>query len=460
MASFNGNNNNSRRRSSFSAAMEFLASSKSSRNGSSDEEMNINNSSSSNFNNLPPDQMLSIMYEGFNSENRGDLWFHLSGANRLKANSDGDTYGKLIRKLDDTTTADDAEHVNSIKVAIENDLKRYKPDRLSTNPLYNPSNNNTKKKNKTSGVISFLSTNVGKLRRICLALALYIPDVGYNQAYLPIVRFVCRVTCFGEDDIFWFLAAFLSFTLPPYFSTDMIGVRTDQYILKQLVKRYFKNVKVHLECIEVDFGLLTYHWFVSSLVDQVSHEVLLRTWDMILLIGSHQIFIPMLFTISKMQDTIENYTTTKEVKDHFDSTLKSITVDEFNKASVLFYNTNAYILETRRISNETSSSKTLSPKSFISKLSSKNVLQKNDTITRNKMDNNDNAVVKKSAIKKSKEKRYKKIMKLNIQLDKINKNIQIVENKLHSMKQNKNKIELQLHEALVNDQNISVLEDH
>ena len=168
----------------------------------------------------------------------------------------------------------------------------------------------------------------------------------------------------------------------------------------------------------------------------------------------------MLFTISKMQDTIENYTTTKEVKDHFDSTLKSITVDEFNKASVLFYNTNAYILETRRISNDTSSSKTLSPKSFISKLSSKNVLQKNDTITRNKMDNNDNAVVKKSAIKKSKEKRYKKIMKLNIQLDKINKNIQIVENKLHSMKQNKNKIELQLHEALVNDQNISVLEDH
>ena len=76
------------------------------------------------------------------------------------------------------------------------------------------------------------------------------------------------------------------------------------------------------------------------------------------------------------------------------------------------------------------------------------------------MDNNDNAVVKKSAIKKSKEKRYKKIMKLNIQLDKINKNIQIVENKLHSMKQNKNKIELQLHEVLVNDQNISVLEDH
>ena len=69
-------------------------------------------------------------------------------------------------------------------------------------------------------------------------------------------------------------------------------------------------------------------------------------------------------------------------------------------------------------------------------------------------------LVKKSAIKKSREKRYKKIMKLNIQLDKINKNIQIVENKLHSMKQNKNKIELQLHEALVNDQNISVLEDH
>ena len=43
------------------------------------------------------------------------------------------------------------------------------------------------------------------------------------------------------------------------------------------------------------------------------------------------------------------------------------------------------------------------------KLSSKNISQKNNTITGNKMDNNDNAVVKKSAIKKSREKRYKKL---------------------------------------------------
>ena len=68
-------------------------------------------------------------------------------------------------------------------------------------------------------------------------------------------------------------------------------------------------------------------------------------------------------------------------------------------------------------------------------------------------------VVKKNAIKKSKANREKRIKQLNTKLEKLNKNIQLVENKLNVMNRNKYTIELKLHEALVNDQNISVLEE-
>ena len=158
-----------------------------------------------------------------------------------------------------------------------------------------------------------------------------------------------------------------------------------------------------------------------------------------------------------MEDTIQNLTTTKEVKQLFDSTLKNINVDEFNKSSVLFYTTHAYIIETRRTSTEAFTSKTSSPQSFLSKLK-RNSLNKNEKNKRGGRDDNDD-VVKKNAIEKSKANRDKRIKQLNTKLEKLNKNIQLVENKLNVMNRNKYAIELKLHEALVNDQNISVLEE-
>ena len=180
----------SKKRSSFSVAMDFLSSS--SKKASAGEKLEP---AATNFYKLPPDLMLSMLDGGIHAGNRGLIWFHLSGANALRANNDSDTYGKLIRNMEN---ADD-ESLNELKITIENDLKRYNPQRASTNPLYN------KKSIATDGqkgsMISFLSTDVGKMRRICLALALHFPKIGYNQAYLPIVRFVQDSIRYEEHDV-------------------------------------------------------------------------------------------------------------------------------------------------------------------------------------------------------------------------------------------------------------------
>ena len=181
----------SKKRSSFSVAMDFLSSS--SKKASAGEKLEP---AATNFYKLPPDLMLSMLDGGIHAGNRGLIWFHLSGANALRANNDSDTYGKLIRNMEN---ADD-ESLNELKITIENDLKRYNPQRASTNPLYNQTSIATDRQ-KGGRMISFLSTDVGKMRRICVALALHFPKIGYNQAYLPIVRFVQDSIRYEEHDV-------------------------------------------------------------------------------------------------------------------------------------------------------------------------------------------------------------------------------------------------------------------
>ena len=184
-------NEHPKKRSSFSVAMDFLSSS--SKKASAGDKLEP---ATTNFYKLPPDLMLSMLDGGIHAGNRGLIWFHLSGANALRANSDGDTYGRLIRNMEKT----DDKSLNELKITIENDLKRYTPQRASTNPLYNKTSAATDRQ-KGSGIISFVTTNVGKMRRICLALALHFPKIGYNQAYLPIVRFVQDSIGYEEHDV-------------------------------------------------------------------------------------------------------------------------------------------------------------------------------------------------------------------------------------------------------------------
>eukprot|EP00944_MAST-04C_sp_MAST-4C-sp1_P002376 g2376.t1 len=221
----------------------------------------------------------------------------------------------------------------------------------------------------------------------------------------------------------------------------MSGVRVDQYILEVLVKRYFRKVSNHLDSIEVDLGLLTYHWFLSVLVDQIPLKMLLKTWDMILLLGSQAIFDPILMAFHKMEETIEQYRTTKDVKEHFNHALGSIDSNDFQKALILFHNAHPYIQETRRIYPVPSSPR------FFAK-------QNRKTVQQSKNHGRDIQ----QAVQKSKANRYQKIMQLNLSIEKMDKSISTSEMKLKSLHAKRSNLEAKLQGLIVKNQNISVLE--
>ena len=70
--------------------------------------------------------------------------------------------------------------------------------------------------------------------------------------------------------------------------------------------------------------------------------MLFKTWDIILLLGSQAIFDPILMAFNKMEETIEEYRTTKDVKQHFNHALGSIDSNDLKKALVLFHNAHPY----------------------------------------------------------------------------------------------------------------------
>ena len=222
----------------------------------------------------------------------------------------------------------------------------------------------------------------------------------------------------------------------------MSGVRVDQYILEVLVKRYFRKVSNHLDSIEVDLGLLTYHWFLSVLVDQIPLKMLLKTWDMILLLGSQAIFDPILMAFHKMEETIEQYRTTKDVKEHFNHALGSIDSNDFQKALILFHNAHPYIQETRRIYPIPSSPR------FFAK-------QNRKTVQQSKNHGRDIQ----QAVQKSKANRYQKIMQLNLSIEKMDKSISNSELKLKTLRAKRSNLETKLQRLIVENQNISVLEE-
>ena len=224
----------------------------------------------------------------------------------------------------------------------------------------------------------------------------------------------------------------------------MSGVRVDQYILEVLVKRYFRKVSDHLDSIEVDLGLLTYHWFLSVLVDQIPLKMLFKTWDIILLLGSQAIFDPILMAFNKMEETIEQYRTTKDVKQHFNHALGSIDSNDLKKALVLFHNAHPYIQETRRIYPIASS-----PPSFAKRKRKIGLQSKNHGGDTTRLQ---------EALQKSKANRYQKIMQLNLSIEKMDKSISTSEMKLKSLHAKRSNLEAKLQGLIVKNQNISVLE--
>uniref|UniRef100_A0A8D1BDA5 Small G protein signaling modulator 3 n=1 Tax=Sus scrofa TaxID=9823 RepID=A0A8D1BDA5_PIG len=150
------------------------------------------------------------------------LWMRLSGALQKKRSSEL-TYRELVKNSsnDDTMAAKQ----------IEKDLLRTMP----SNACF----------------ASESSVGVPRLRRVLRALAWLYPEIGYCQGTGMVAA--CLLLFLEEEDAFWMMCAIIEDLLPAsYFSTTLLGVQTDQRVLRHLIVQYLPRLDKLLQ--EHDIG--------------------------------------------------------------------------------------------------------------------------------------------------------------------------------------------------------------
>ncbi|TGZ74123.1 hypothetical protein CRM22_001118 [Opisthorchis felineus] len=155
------------------------------------------------------DRLRSLVLNGLPEKLRGRLWMVLSGAENELCVHPG-YYAELVRQTEG--------RVNFVVEEIERDLHRSLPE----HPAYHT------------------SEGIAALRRVLTTYAYRNPSVGYCQS-MNIVTSVLLLYC-TEEEAFWLLTAICERLLPDYYDSRVVGVRIDQYILRDLLEENIPNI--------------------------------------------------------------------------------------------------------------------------------------------------------------------------------------------------------------------------
>ncbi|XP_008327899.1 small G protein signaling modulator 3 [Cynoglossus semilaevis] len=206
------------------------------------------------------DRLRTLVLGGVPHTMRPQIWMRLSGALQKKRTSEI-SYREIIKNSsnEDCTTAKQ----------IEKDLLRTMP----TNACFN----------------TMTSVGVPRLRRVLRGLAWLYPDIGYCQGTGMVVS--CLLLFLEEEDVLWMMCALIEDLLPPaYFSSTLLGVQTDQRVLRQLIVQYLPALDRLLQDHDIELSLITLHWFLTSFASVVDIRLLLRIWDLLFYQGSLVLF--------------------------------------------------------------------------------------------------------------------------------------------------------------------------
>ncbi|XP_008273415.2 small G protein signaling modulator 3 isoform X2 [Oryctolagus cuniculus] len=210
---------------------------------------------------LPRSEKLrSLVLAGIPHGMRPQLWMRLSGALQKKRNSEL-SYREMVKNSssDETVAAKQ----------IEKDLLRTMP----SNACF----------------ASVDSIGVPRLRRVLRALAWLYPEIGYCQGTGMVAA--CLLLFLEEEDAFWMMCAVIEDLLPAsYFSTTLLGVQTDQRVLRHLIVQYLPRLDRLLQEHDIELSLITLHWFLTAFASVVHVRLLLRIWDLFFYEGSLVLF--------------------------------------------------------------------------------------------------------------------------------------------------------------------------
>uniref|UniRef100_W5MUJ4 Growth hormone regulated TBC protein 1a n=2 Tax=Lepisosteus oculatus TaxID=7918 RepID=W5MUJ4_LEPOC len=197
--------------------------------------------------------------KGIPNEHRSLIWMTASGAQEQMEKNPG-YYRKLL----------EAEHDAKLVDTIKTDLNRTFPDNIQFRKTAEPCLQHA-------------------LFNVLVAYGHHNKNVGYCQGMNFITGYLIIVTK-DEEKSFWLLEALLGRILPDYYTPAMLGLKTDQEVLGELVRLKVPAVSQIMVQHNVMWTLVVSRWFICLFIDILPVETVLRIWDCMFYEGSKIIF--------------------------------------------------------------------------------------------------------------------------------------------------------------------------
>uniref|UniRef100_A0A8D2KZ60 Growth hormone-regulated TBC protein 1 n=1 Tax=Varanus komodoensis TaxID=61221 RepID=A0A8D2KZ60_VARKO len=165
------------------------------------------------------------------------------------------------------------------------------------------------------------------LYNVLVAYGHHNQSVGYCQGMNFIAGYLILITR-NEEESFWLLDALIGRILPDYYSPEMMGLKTDQEVLGELVKMKIPAVAELMEKHGIMWTLVVSRWFICLFIDVLPVETVLRIWDCLFYEGSKILFRVALTLIKQHQTFILEGTNFPDICDKFKQITKGPFVTE------------------------------------------------------------------------------------------------------------------------------------
>nr|XP_033805095.1 growth hormone-regulated TBC protein 1 isoform X3 [Geotrypetes seraphini] len=174
--------------------------------------------------------------KGIPNEHRAMIWMIVSGA-QAEMDLNPGYYRKLL----------EGEKNDRLVEAVQTDLNRTFPDNVRFRKTSSPCLQQ-------------------ELYNVLVAYGHHNKNIGYCQGMNFITGYLILITR-DEEKSFWLLDALIGRILPDYYSPAMIGLKTDQEVLGELIRMKIPAVADLMDSQGVMWTLVVSRWFICLFID-------------------------------------------------------------------------------------------------------------------------------------------------------------------------------------------------